>query len=41
MQMNEAAVADLTVASQLKPDDTAIRKQIAKLKALQVAAAEQ
>lgn len=41
MEMNEAAVADLTVASQLKPDDTAIRKQIAKLKALQAAAAEQ
>lgn len=41
MQMNDAAVADLTVALKLKPDDNAIRKQIAKLKGMQATVAEQ
>eukprot|EP01044_Picomonas_judraskeda_P001977 COSAG03_NODE_129_length_12045_cov_19.842625_7_plen_380_part_00 len=41
MQLNDAALADLAVASQLKPDDSAIRKQIAKLKGVQAAAVEQ
>ncbi len=41
MQMNDAAVADLSVALKLKPNDSAIRKQITKLKALQATVPEQ
>jgi tetratricopeptide (TPR) repeat protein len=41
MEMIDAAIADLVVAAELKPDDAAIRKQVAKLKGAQAAAAEQ
>ena len=40
MEMPDAAVADLTVAAQIKPDDAAIKKQLAKWEAQATASAD-